>query len=134
MRGRQQWRPIGKRGRQRRKPSGRDVDGAGRRVGLVGLADADRHRVVADPRARRRACAGVAAMGAEGRTVSRPRFRNAALIVVVSVAVGMFTMPVGSDALAGSAGTDTSLPATPSQVTVAGRGSFANLEVTVNQT
>ncbi len=36
--------------------------------------------------------------------------------------------------VAGSQGTDTSLPATPSQVTVRGRGAFADLEITVNQT
>lgn len=36
--------------------------------------------------------------------------------------------------LAGSQGTDTSLPATASQVTVKGRGTFADLTITVNQT
>ena len=36
--------------------------------------------------------------------------------------------------LAGSQGTDTSLPATASQVTVKGRGAFADLTITVNQT
>lgn len=36
--------------------------------------------------------------------------------------------------VAGSQGTDTALPATPSQVTVRGRGEFADLEITVNQT
>ncbi len=39
-----------------------------------------------------------------------------------------------ADPLAGSQGVDTSLAATDSQVTVNGRGSFANLAVTVNQT
>lgn len=40
----------------------------------------------------------------------------------------------GSDSLAGSQGTDTTLPATESQLTIAGRGRFAGLSVTVNQT
>jgi len=40
----------------------------------------------------------------------------------------------GADDLAGSQGTDTSLPATESQVTVGGRGSFESLRITVNQT
>ncbi len=45
------------------------------------------------------------------------------------------TAGVRADApLAGSQGTDTSLPATASQVTVHGRGQFSNLAVTVNQT
>ncbi|MGZ4771457.1 MAG: hypothetical protein ACXV3B_02130, partial [Ilumatobacteraceae bacterium] len=36
--------------------------------------------------------------------------------------------------IAGSQGTDTALPPTDSQVTVQGRGEFANLAITVNQT
>lgn len=39
-----------------------------------------------------------------------------------------------TDPVAGGQGTDTSLPATPSQLTVSGRGKFANLAITVNQT
>ncbi len=43
--------------------------------------------------------------------------------------------PVAGDtSLAGSQGTDVSQPATPSAVTVAGRGIFSTLQVTVNQT
>lgn len=40
----------------------------------------------------------------------------------------------GAAPVPGSAGTDTSLPPTDSQVTVAGRGPFADLRITVNQT
>jgi len=43
------------------------------------------------------------------------------------------TQPVEGE-LAGSQGTDTRLPPTASQVTVNGRGAFANLAITVNQT
>ena len=39
-----------------------------------------------------------------------------------------------AEPVAGSQGTDTSLPATDSQVTVNGRGQFADLAITVNQT
>jgi hypothetical protein len=42
--------------------------------------------------------------------------------------------PVATGELAGSQGTDTRLPSTASQVTINGRGAFANLAVTVNQT
>ncbi|MGH3658036.1 MAG: hypothetical protein ACRDUA_15385, partial [Micromonosporaceae bacterium] len=44
------------------------------------------------------------------------------------------TQPSSADAIPGSAGTDTSLPLTDSAVTVRGRGDFADLEITVNQT
>jgi hypothetical protein len=40
----------------------------------------------------------------------------------------------GADPVPGSQGTDTSLPATDSQLTVRGRGTFADLAITINQT
>lgn len=46
----------------------------------------------------------------------------------------MAANPVHGDTTAGSAGTDVSLPATDSQVSVSGHGAFSNLKVTVNQT
>lgn len=63
----------------------------------------------------------------------------------ISLAVGLIALvamvnlgaPVhasGTDTIAGSAGTDTSLPDTTSSVTVHGRGTFSKLAVTVNQT
>jgi hypothetical protein len=51
--------------------------------------------------------------------------------------VGIAVVPSargGAVAVAGSQGTDTALPPTPSQLTVNGRGPFANLAITVNQT
>jgi len=50
--------------------------------------------------------------------------------------VALLSPPVASadTGVAGSAGTDTSLPLTDSAATVAGRGPFADLRVTVNQT
>ena len=59
-----------------------------------------------------------------------PTLRNW-LMAVVSVALGAFAMGLPSEAqqpLAGSQGTDTSLPLTDSAVTVAGRGEFADLD------
>lgn len=54
---------------------------------------------------------------------------------VLVLALLTFAAPVlGSAVAPGSAGTDTSLPATDSQVTVRGRGQFSDLEITVNQT
>ena len=60
------------------------------------------------------------------------------------VAVGLLLMSSGggasatvaniADGSAGSQGIDTTLPATDSQVTVNGRGAFANMAFTVNQT
>jgi len=54
-----------------------------------------------------------------------------AIGLVSSVVVGSAS---GADSLAGSQGVDTTLPLTPSAVTVSGRGTFADLKVTVNQT
>lgn len=56
-----------------------------------------------------------------------------AAVALVGLAVGA-AAPSGADAVAGSAGTDTALPATDSAVTARGRGAFADLEVSVNQT
>jgi hypothetical protein len=51
------------------------------------------------------------------------------------VVVILMSMPgAGADPVAGSQGIDTSLPPTDSQVTVNGRGLFADLAITVNQT
>lgn len=55
----------------------------------------------------------------------------AAMFAAPSSAV---TQPIPAEGLAGSQGTDTRLPPTPSQVTVNGRGKFAGLAITVNQT
>ncbi len=54
-----------------------------------------------------------------------------AAIVLTAIAT---TSAGAADPLAGSQGTDTSLPATESLVRVNGRGAFANLAITVNQT
>lgn len=55
--------------------------------------------------------------------------------VAILLAVSLLTPGAGAaDPIAGSQGTDTSLPATESAVTVNGRGVFANLAITVNQT
>jgi hypothetical protein len=67
------------------------------------------------------------------RAPQRPR-----LVLIAVVAILAVTLPSssasGEEAVPGGAGTDTSLPATPSQVTVNGRGDFSTLRVTVNQT
>jgi len=55
----------------------------------------------------------------------------------VSIIVGVSLLVTGAvavDATPGQQGTDTSLAATPSQVTVSGRGAFAGMKFTVNQT
>lgn len=61
--------------------------------------------------------------------------RRARLGVAVAAAAMLF-MPatVHADVVPGSQGTDTSLPATDSAVTVHGRDGFADLAITVNQT
>lgn len=59
----------------------------------------------------------------------------AALAVLLgAVALGIPTNAAESDPVPGSQGTDTSLPITDSAVTMSGRGSFSDLEITVNQT
>lgn len=55
---------------------------------------------------------------------------GALILAVSSVAPG----PVAAQSVAGSAGTDASLPMTDSAVTVSGRGRFSSLQVTLNQT
>lgn len=55
--------------------------------------------------------------------------------VAIVLAVSLLTPGAGAaDPVAGSQGTDTSLPLTESAVTVNGRGAFADLAITVNQT
>ncbi|MBI4932301.1 MAG: hypothetical protein HY828_00370 [Actinobacteria bacterium] len=58
------------------------------------------------------------------------------LIAAMAILVIVMILPSGADAVPveGSQGVDTALPATPSQVTVSGRGGFAGLSITVNQT
>lgn len=51
-----------------------------------------------------------------------------------AVALGLPISAADDDGLAGSQGTDTSLPLTDSAMTVNGRGQFADLKITVNQT
>lgn len=67
--------------------------------------------------------------------------RRLAAAALGLVTAGSFVAPssparasLASAELAGSQGTDTRLPPTPSQLTVNGRGAFAGLAVTVNQT
>ena len=61
--------------------------------------------------------------------------RNSVLAVVFASFVAVLTAPATqATAVPGSAGTDISLPATPSQVTVSGRNEFAGMRFTVNQT
>ena len=57
-----------------------------------------------------------------------------AVIVLAMSTLGLTSPKINAAQLAGSQGTDTSLPATPSQVRVSGRGDFGSLRVTVNQT
>jgi hypothetical protein len=57
-----------------------------------------------------------------------------AAVFIVSMVVAAMPGQSGAAPSPGSAGTDTSLPATDSQVTVSGRGQFVGLNVTVNQT
>ncbi len=61
--------------------------------------------------------------------------RNAFIgLAVAAVAAMLVIRPATGESVAGSAGTDTRLPTTDSQVTVSGRGLFENLKITVNQT
>jgi hypothetical protein len=69
------------------------------------------------------------------RLTTTLRHRLMAVIAVLLGAIAIATpATVEADPLAGSQGTDTSLPTTDSAVTVNGRGRFANLAITVNQT
>ena len=59
----------------------------------------------------------------------------AALSVLLgAVALGIPTPAAEGDALPGSQGSDTSLPLTDSAVKISGRGTFSDLQITVNQT
>lgn len=75
-----------------------------------------------------------------GEHVTRRRARTNPLVwllgpLVLAVAVlGGGDEPVGAAPVPGSQGIDTSLPLTESAVTVSGRGRFADLKITVNQT
>lgn len=62
--------------------------------------------------------------------------RSASMLGLAAIAVVTVVSTSGADAVpvAGSQGTDTSLAPTDSQVTMQGRGPFADLAVTVNQT
>ncbi len=62
--------------------------------------------------------------------------RSASMLGLVAIANVTVVSTSGADAVpvAGSQGTDTSLAPTDSQVTVQGRGTFADLAITVNQT
>lgn len=66
------------------------------------------------------------------------RWRPVAIGVAAAIATALVLAPhprkASAGNLAGSAGTDTALPATDSAVTVSGQGPFANLKLTVNQT
>lgn len=65
----------------------------------------------------------------------RPLARNGVLAVVLAAVIAVLMAPASqATAVPGSAGTDISLPATASQVSVSGRGSFANMKFTINQT
>lgn len=55
-------------------------------------------------------------------------------VLIVVLGSGASTVVDAEDPVPGSQGIDTSLPATDSEVTVRGRGRFADLEITVNQT
>src|SRR5262245_57909472 len=57
-----------------------------------------------------------------------------ALAVVIFVASALPLTASAAEPLAGSAGVDTSLPPTPSAVTVSGRGPFSDLRISISQT
>lgn len=67
------------------------------------------------------------------------RRRTALALVVIAALTALLAPTLSAPAssqtsLAGSAGIDTGLPATPSAVTLSGRGPFSAMKVTVNQT
>lgn len=62
--------------------------------------------------------------------VARHKLAVVAALMLVVIAV----RPASADAPVGSSGTDVSLPATDSKLTLSGRGAFSDLKVTVNQT
>lgn len=68
------------------------------------------------------------------RTPTMPRWWYLGPLVLF---IAVMVSPIGQSEAApvpGSQGTDTTLPPTPSQVTVSGRGAFADLRITINQT
>src|SRR5262245_39984729 len=68
---------------------------------------------------------------------SRQRAVLICVAVALSIAIVTMCAPMlasSATTLAGSAGTDTSLPNTDSAMTIKGRGRFASISVTVNQT
>lgn len=65
----------------------------------------------------------------------RPVIRNGLMALVLAALLAVLTAPASQAAVVpGSSGTDISLPPTDSQVTVSGRGPFASMRFTVNQT
>ena len=75
-------------------------------------------------------------MGPQGRRARHLKVARNVLASIFLVSVVLALLPGRSDAapVPGSAGSDTSLPATDSQMTVHGRGEFSGLSITVNQT
>ena len=65
-----------------------------------------------------------------------PKVRNwlMAPIAIMLISIVVAAPAIGAEPIAGSQGTDTSLPLTDSPVTVSGRGDFEALEITINQT
>lgn len=63
-----------------------------------------------------------------------PRHSLLGAALTVLITATFIYQPAGAEPVAGSQGTDTSLPATESAMTVRGRGEFAELAITVNQT
>ena len=62
------------------------------------------------------------------------RRRLTVLLAGITVATAAVPAAAAEEPVPGSQGTDTSLPATDSQITVNGRGRFVDLSITVNQT
>ena len=145
-----------RRGAERRCHGRRDrADHARPGLGLGRPGDPDGDRGAADPRSGLRARLLLAQDGDSWHPADAVGLRSAsrtiaaagvgvmldsvrgwamALVAVLLGAVIMGTTTSAADSLAGSAGTDTSLPLTDSAVTVSGRGQFADLKITVNQT
>ncbi len=61
------------------------------------------------------------------------RWRRLVMLAALG-SVALTSMATAADAVPGSQGVDTSIPPTESAITVSGRGAFATLKVTVNQT
>ena len=65
---------------------------------------------------------------------SRRLLQRMVAILAVTAGVGLLVGQAAAQAVPGEQGTDTSLPDTESKVVVSGRGSFASMQFTVNQT